>query len=640
MEVSKSATCKRTPMNVPIVKNKEQCPVLLRITPAGTESRTLYENCYEYSNIKHKNDYSNFEKDYNQNSTLLNWYKTFNSAPNSSLKLHAQLTDANKVNLSNIKNENLKFDQNISKDASGPNLKNNYSLYANFTSQKDPCAIMQDSNMKSSIVKKETSDLKMEKKSEKESSFSDSNMFFSFSQFDSSYVKDKFTLPSKSDYNKKILNFPKQEFQSDKPANGVKNETPTFDQESQKDKILSDCSVSKSSNSFFNIFRICSKSKPSTESSYKNNSANQIACVVCSDKSSGKHYGQFTCEGCKSFFKRSVRRNLTYTCRGTRSCPIDQHHRNQCQHCRFKKCLKMGMRREAVQRGRVPSTFNHAAVANYVVTAAGLSQFMGRNNAIDARTPFASPQHSYLSTYISMLLRAEPYPLARYGQSLQGSNGNAMGIDNICELAARILFSAVEWAKRMPFFPDLNVSDQIALLRLNWGDLFVLNAAQSSMPIHVAPLLAAAGMRNLPLAANTVVSFMDHIRIFQEQIEKLKALNVDSAEYTCLKSIVLFMTDACTLSDPSHVDCLQEQAQCALEEYTRLHYPNQPSRFGRLLLRLPSIRIINSSIIEQLFFVRLVGNTPIETLIRDMLLGGNSFSAWNYMIPTPLSSSI
>jgi hypothetical protein len=71
-----------------------------------------------------------------------------------------------------------------------------------------------------------------------------------------------------------------------------------------------------------------------------------VACVVCNDKSSGKHYGQFSCEGCKSFFKRSVRRNLTYTCRGNRNCPVDIHHRNQCQYCRFRKCLKMGMRKE------------------------------------------------------------------------------------------------------------------------------------------------------------------------------------------------------------------------------------------------------------------------------------------------------
>lgn len=81
-----------------------------------------------------------------------------------------------------------------------------------------------------------------------------------------------------------------------------------------------------------------------------------IECVVCGDKSSGKHYGQFTCEGCKSFFKRSVRRNLTYTCRANRQCPIDQHHRNQCQYCRLRKCLKMGMRREGKQTS---SQFRH-----------------------------------------------------------------------------------------------------------------------------------------------------------------------------------------------------------------------------------------------------------------------------------------
>ncbi|RNA43794.1 COUP transcription factor 2 isoform X2 [Brachionus plicatilis] len=85
-------------------------------------------------------------------------------------------------------------------------------------------------------------------------------------------------------------------------------------------------------------------------------SAPFIECVVCSDKSSGKHYGQYTCEGCKSFFKRSVRRNLSYQCRSGRNCPIDQYHRNQCQHCRFKKCLKMGMKKEAVQQGRNPTS--------------------------------------------------------------------------------------------------------------------------------------------------------------------------------------------------------------------------------------------------------------------------------------------
>ncbi|KAI3372467.1 hypothetical protein L3Q82_022958, partial [Scortum barcoo] len=292
-------------------------------------------------------------------------------------------------------------------------------------------------------------------------------------------------------------------------------------------------------------------------------SQQHIECVVCGDKSSGKHYGQFTCEGCKSFFKRSVRRNLTYSCRANRNCPIDQHHRNQCQYCRLKKCLKVGMRREAVQRGRMPPTQPNPG--QYALT---------NGDPLNG--------HCYLSGYISLLLRAEPYPTSRYGSQCMQPN-NIMGIENICELAARLLFSAADVERVV-------------------CELFVLNAAQCSMPLHVAPLLAAAGLHASPMSADRVVAFMDHIRIFQEQVEKLKTLHVDSAEYSCLKAITL-----CGLSDAdaAHIESLQEKSQCALEEYVRSQYPNQPSRFGKLLLRLPSLRTVSSSVIEQLFFVRL-----------------------------------
>ncbi|GFY33997.1 steroid receptor seven-up, isoform A [Trichonephila clavipes] len=176
----------------------------------------------------------------------------------------------------------------------------------------------------------------------------------------------------------------------------------------------------------------------------------------------------------------------------------------------------------AVQRGRVPPS-QHALPGQIPLT---------NGDALNG--------HSYLSSFISLLLRAEPYPPSRYAQCMQP--GNIMGIDNICELAARLLFSAVEWARNIPFFPDLQVTDQVALLRLVWSELFVLNASQCSMPLHVAPLLAAAGLHASPMAADRVVAFMDHIRIFQEQVEKLKALHVDAAEYSCLKAIVLFTT--------------------------------------------------------------------------------------------------
>jgi len=53
-----------------------------------------------------------------------------------------------------------------------------------------------------------------------------------------------------------------------------------------------------------------------------------------------------SCEGCKGFFKRTVRKELQYACRENRTCPMDKRQRNRCQYCRYQKCLSVGMKRE------------------------------------------------------------------------------------------------------------------------------------------------------------------------------------------------------------------------------------------------------------------------------------------------------
>nr|XP_008537455.1 PREDICTED: nuclear receptor subfamily 2 group F member 6 [Equus przewalskii] len=190
--------------------------------------------------------------------------------------------------------------------------------------------------------------------------------------------------------------------------------------------------------------------------------------------------------------------------RSNRDCQIDQHHRNQCQYCRLKKCFRVGMRKEGESpwgraRGRAGSG------------PADLTSEPGR----------ALGCGNLISRWAAMSGLLSPGP-------------------NVCELAARLLFSTVEWARHAPFFPELPVADQVALLRLSWSELFVLNAAQAALPLHTAPLLAAAGLHAAPMAAERAVAFMDQVRAFQEQVDKLGRLQVDSAEYGCLKAIALF----------------------------------------------------------------------------------------------------
>lgn len=100
-------------------------------------------------------------------------------------------------------------------------------------------------------------------------------------------------------------------------------------------------------------------------------------CVVCGDKASGRHYGAISCEGCKGFFKRSVRKQLSYVCRANQECEVTKHHRNRCQYCRLQKCIQMGMRADHCQPERKPLALENSAAA----AAANFQQTLSSSTA-------------------------------------------------------------------------------------------------------------------------------------------------------------------------------------------------------------------------------------------------------------------
>jgi len=71
-------------------------------------------------------------------------------------------------------------------------------------------------------------------------------------------------------------------------------------------------------------------------------------CQICEDKATGKHYGALSCDGCKGFFRRSIRKSQNYTCRFSKDCKISKDNRNQCRSCRLRKCLRVGMKKEGI----------------------------------------------------------------------------------------------------------------------------------------------------------------------------------------------------------------------------------------------------------------------------------------------------
>ena len=51
----------------------------------------------------------------------------------------------------------------------------------------------------------------------------------------------------------------------------------------------------------------------------------------------------------QGFFRRSVQKNMQYTCHKDKNCIINKVTRNRCQYCRLQKCFATGMSKEGME---------------------------------------------------------------------------------------------------------------------------------------------------------------------------------------------------------------------------------------------------------------------------------------------------
>uniref|UniRef100_A0A3Q3QDQ1 Retinoic acid receptor RXR n=1 Tax=Monopterus albus TaxID=43700 RepID=A0A3Q3QDQ1_MONAL len=308
-----------------------------------------------------------------------------------------------------------------------------------------------------------------------------------------------------------------------------------------------------------------------------------------------KHYGVYSCEGCKGFFKRTVRKDLTYTCRDNKDCMVDKRQRNRCQYCRYQKCLAMGMKREAVQEERQRNKDREGEVES--------------SSAVNEEMP------------VEKILEAEMAVEQKTELHADGSSGGSSPNDpvtNICQAADKQLFTLVEWAKRIPHFSELPLDDQVILLRAGWNELLIASFSHRSISVKDGILLAT-GLhvhRNSAHSAGVGAIFD---RVLTELVSKMRDMQMDKTELGCLRAIILFNPDAKGLSNPSEVELLRERVYASLEAYCKQKYPDQQGRFAKLLLRLPALRSIGLKCLEHLFFFKLIGDTPIDTFLMEML---------------------
>ncbi|NXW26509.1 HNF4A factor, partial [Phaetusa simplex] len=333
------------------------------------------------------------------------------------------------------------------------------------------------------------------------------------------------------------------------------------------------------------------------------NTSNSIGvsalCAICGDRATGGGYGASSCDGCKGFFRRSVRKNHMYSCRFNRQCVVDKDKRNQCRYCRLKKCFRAGMKKEAVQNER---------------------------DRISTRR--SSYEDSSLPS-INVLLQAEVLA-QQISSPVPVINGDIRGkkianISDVCESMKQQLLVLVEWAKYIPAFCELPLDDQATLLRAHAGEHLLLGAAKRSMVFKDVLLRGGRNDRIIPRNCPDLVEVNRvAIRILDELVLPFQELQIDDNEYACLKAIIFFDPDAKGLGGPSKIKRMRYQVQVSLEDYINDRQYDSRGRFGELLLLLPVLQSITWQMIEQIQFVKLFGMAKIDNLLQEMLLGGSS----------------
>ena len=101
----------------------------------------------------------------------------------------------------------------------------------------------------------------------------------------------------------------------------------------------------------------------------------------------------------------------------------------------------------------------------------------------------------------------------------------------------------------MQIYPDaiFSLSLQVILLEESWSELFLLCAIQWSMPMEWSSLFAIAEHTHHHQSAPTGKPVLAHadMRVLQEVTTRFKSLQVDPAEFTCHKAVVLFKPGRC-----------------------------------------------------------------------------------------------
>ncbi|XP_018600090.1 peroxisome proliferator-activated receptor gamma isoform X2 [Scleropages formosus] len=370
-----------------------------------------------------------------------------------------------------------------------------------------------------------------------------------------------------------------------------------------------------------------------------------IECRVCGDKASGFHYGVHACEGCKGFFRRTIRLKLVYD-RCDLRCRIHKKSRNKCQYCRFQKCLMVGMSHNAIRFGRMPQAEKEKLLAEF-------------SNDMDHLHPESADLRALAKHLYESYLKYFPLTKAKARAILSGkTSGSAPFVihdmksltegeqfincrqmpvmeqrsefghvqESASEVELRFFHrwqyrsaeavrEVTEFAKSIPGFVSLDLNDQVTLLK--YGVIEVLI-------IMTASLMNKDGMLISYGQIFMTREFLKSLRKpFCEMMEpkfefaiKFNMLELDDSDMALFLAVIILSGDRPGLLNVKPIEDLQETVLQTLELQLKMNHPDSLQLFAKVLQKMTDLRqLVN----DHVHLIQLLKKTEVDMCLHPLL---------------------
>ncbi|XP_058229166.1 peroxisome proliferator-activated receptor gamma isoform X2 [Hemibagrus wyckioides] len=373
-----------------------------------------------------------------------------------------------------------------------------------------------------------------------------------------------------------------------------------------------------------------------------------IECRVCGDKASGFHYGVHACEGCKGFFRRTIRLKLVYD-HCDLHCRIHKKSRNKCQYCRFQKCLMVGMSHNAIRFGRMPQAEKEKLLAE---VSSDLEHM--HPEAADLRALAKHLYESYLKNFPLTKAKARailsgktndnaPFVIHDMKSLLEGEqfincrqiprqdhhrrlSVNSVQSDLQREVELRFFHSCqsrsaeavsevTEFAKTIPGFLNLDLNDQVTLLKYAVIEVLI---------IMMAPLMNKDGTLISYGQIFMTREFLKSLRKpFSEMMEpkfefsvKFNMLELDDSDMALFLAVIILSGDRPGLLNVKPIEDLQENVLHSLELHLKMNHPDSLHLFAKVLQKMTDLRQIVSDHVQ---FIQLLKDSELNMCLHPLL---------------------